>query len=201
MAPSLKERDVLVRVAATPGTSLPRMTEMAAQAVHAALHNASIDADRVDYLAAATTVWMPTSPLNVVDHLERSRRDPDHRVDWSITPNFSLAQCVARVTEEQKRTLDLSRWTLAFNGAEAVNPDTLARFAERYARYGLNPAALTPVYGLAEASVGLLFPPLGRGTLVDSVERETFQSTGRAECSRSLATTLKLGKPGRPRSA
>lgn len=34
-----------------------------------------------DYLVAATTVFVPTSPLNMIDHLEWSRRHPDHRVD------------------------------------------------------------------------------------------------------------------------
>ncbi|MFZ4518290.1 MAG: hypothetical protein ACOYOP_07870, partial [Microthrixaceae bacterium] len=33
-----------------------------------------------DHLAAATTVWVPTSPLNVLDHLERAARDASHRV-------------------------------------------------------------------------------------------------------------------------
>ena len=59
------------------------------------------------------------------------------------------------------------RWRLAFNGAEPVSPDTLERFASRFARCGFRREALTPVYGLAESSVGLAFPPLGRGPLID----------------------------------
>ncbi len=35
-------------------------------------------------------------------------------------------------------------------------------------------------YGLAEASVGLLFPPLGRAAPVDAVQREPFSLEGRA---------------------
>lgn len=37
-----------------------------------------------------------------------------------------------------------------------------------------------PVYGLAEASLGVTFPPLGRGPLVARVEREAFTSQGKA---------------------
>jgi 1-acyl-sn-glycerol-3-phosphate acyltransferase len=98
----------------------------------------------------------------------------------SAGPNFAYELVVKRVEDAQLEGLDLSSWRLAFNGAEAVNPDTLARFAERYARYGLNPAAITPVYGLAEASVGLLFPPLGRGPLIDRIHRETFTAERKA---------------------
>ena len=34
-----------------------------------------------DYLRAATTVTIPRSPLNVIDHLEWTRRDPHHEFD------------------------------------------------------------------------------------------------------------------------
>jgi hypothetical protein len=50
-----------------------------------------------DYLAAATSVWMPTSPLNLVDHLELSRRDPTHHVDWSAIDDDALARWFVRI--------------------------------------------------------------------------------------------------------
>ena len=37
-----------------------------------------------EYLAVATAASRPTSPLNLIDHLERARRDPAHGVDWSL---------------------------------------------------------------------------------------------------------------------
>ncbi len=83
--------------------------------------------------------------------------------------------------------LDLSSWRLAFNGAEAVSPDTVMRFGQRFAACGLRSTAMTPVYGLAEASVGLLFPPLERGPRIDHIERETFESQRRAVPSREAA--------------
>ena len=39
---------------------------------------------------------------------------------------------------------------------------------------------MTPVYGLAECSVALAFPPIGRGPRVDRVAREPFQREGLA---------------------
>lgn len=68
-------------------------------------------------------------------------------------PNFAYDVCVRKVTEEQKAQLDLSKWTLAFNGAEPVRTDTMARFAEAFASCGFKQEAFFPCYGLAEATL------------------------------------------------
>jgi hypothetical protein len=54
-------------------------------------------ARQADYLAAATGVWVPTSPLNLVDHLERSRRDSGHEVDWAAVDDAALARWFLRI--------------------------------------------------------------------------------------------------------
>src|SRR3984957_372238 len=41
-------------------------------------------------------------------------------------PNFAYDLCVRKVTPEQRSTLDLSTWRVAFNGAEPVRAETLA---------------------------------------------------------------------------
>jgi 1-acyl-sn-glycerol-3-phosphate acyltransferase len=76
--------------------------------------------------------------------------------------------------------VDLSSWRAALNGAEPVNPETLERFAERFASCGFRREAQLPVYGLAEAALAVTVPPLNRGPLVDRIERETFTAQGRA---------------------
>jgi 1-acyl-sn-glycerol-3-phosphate acyltransferase len=78
------------------------------------------------------------------------------------------------------RNLDLSSLRVAFNGSEPVSADSLDAFVARFAPYGLRREALTPVYGLAECSVGLTFPLPGRGPLIDWIERESFMSSGAA---------------------
>jgi 1-acyl-sn-glycerol-3-phosphate acyltransferase len=98
----------------------------------------------------------------------------------SAGPNFAYELCLKRIDDVALAGLDLSAWRLAFNGAEAVSPDTVQRFAERFAACGLRASAMAPVYGLAEASVGLLFPPLGRVAPIDRVQREPFTRDGRA---------------------
>ncbi|HYO02068.1 MAG TPA: AMP-binding protein [Mycobacterium sp.] len=99
----------------------------------------------------------------------------------SAGPNFAYELCLTKIKDAELQGLDLSSWRLAYNGAEPVSPATIERFTERFAPYGLRRDAITPVYGLAESSVGLAFPPLGRGPLIDRVARETFVRSGRAD--------------------
>jgi 1-acyl-sn-glycerol-3-phosphate acyltransferase len=117
----------------------------------------------------------------------------------SAGPNFAYELCLRKIGDAELQNLDLSCLRLAFNGAEPVRPDTIERFAARFAPYGLRPEAITPVYGLAEACVGLTFPPLGRGPVIDRVVRERFLRSGRAvraaEGDRSAVRFVACGRP------
>jgi 1-acyl-sn-glycerol-3-phosphate acyltransferase len=124
-----------------------------------------------------------------------------HRGTVSAAPNFAYELCLRKVTEAEVEGLDLSSWRIAANGAEPVSPETVGRFCERFAPYGFKAGAMTPVYGLAECSVGLAFPPLGRGARVDRVEREAFTRDGVAEpAGADDATALAFVSAGYPLS-
>lgn len=105
-----------------------------------------------------------------------------HRYRGTISggPNFGYELCLRKLDERAIEGLDLSSWRMAFNGAEPVSPETITRFQERFREKGFNPKAFAPVYGLAESSVGLSFPPLGRGPIIDRIERESFTRDGHA---------------------
>lgn len=103
-----------------------------------------------------------------------------HRGTLSAAPNFAYELCLSRIGDAQLADLDLSSWRWAFNGAEPVSPITLRRFGERFARCGLRREALAPVYGLAEAGVGVAFPPPGRGYRIDCIDRARFAHSGHA---------------------
>ncbi|MDZ7949837.1 non-ribosomal peptide synthetase [Nostoc sp. DedQUE09] len=68
-------------------------------------------------------------------------------------PNFAYELCVQRITQEQKETLDLSSWSVAFNGAEPVRRDSLELFATTFAECGFRAEAFYPCYGMAEATL------------------------------------------------
>jgi acyl-CoA synthetase (AMP-forming)/AMP-acid ligase II len=68
-------------------------------------------------------------------------------------PNFAYDLCVQKTTPEQRATLDLSRWRLAFSGAEPVRAETLAQFGATFAPQGFQPQAFYPCYGMAETTL------------------------------------------------
>ena len=105
-----------------------------------------------------------------------------HRYRGTVgaAPNFAYELAAAKVSDDDIRDLDLSSWRAALNGAEPVLPATLDRFAARFARCGFRRETLLPVYGLAEASLAVTIPPVGRGPRVDRVERAAFEREGRA---------------------
>ena len=104
-----------------------------------------------------------------------------HRGTLSAAPNFAYQLCARRIAEPELEGLDLSSWRHAFNGAEPVSPETLEEFAARFARYGFRREALAPVYGLAESSLGVGFPPPGRGPKIDRIKRNVLANAARAE--------------------
>ncbi len=68
-------------------------------------------------------------------------------------PDFAYDLCVRKITSEQRKTLDLSSWTVAFNGAEPVCAATLEAFAEAFGPCGFRREAFYPCFGLAEATL------------------------------------------------
>jgi len=103
-----------------------------------------------------------------------------HRGTLTAAPNFAYELCAKKLDDADLAGLDLSSLRLALNGAEPVSPATLEAFIERFVPYGLQPEAITPVYGLAECSVGLAFPPLERGPRIDAIRRDVFMREARA---------------------
>jgi 1-acyl-sn-glycerol-3-phosphate acyltransferase len=121
------------------------------------------------------------SPLTFLARPERWLR-AIHQYGGTMSggPNFAYELCLRRIPDAAMEGLDLSSWRIAFNGAEPVSPETLRRFQARFGPCGFRAESFTPVYGLAESSVGLAFPPLGRGPLIDRIQREHFMRSGRA---------------------
>ena len=98
----------------------------------------------------------------------------------SAAPSFAYELCVRRIDDRDIEGLDLSSWRIAFNGAEAVNPNSMRRFIKHFAACGFRAESMMPVYGLAESSVGLAFPTPGSGPTVDRIKRIPFMDSGRA---------------------
>jgi len=88
-------------------------------------------------------------------------------------PNFSwvLASRALRRADQ----LDLSRLRIALNGAEPVDPATVAGFVEAGARHGLRPGAVFPAFGMAEVAIAGTFPEPMSGLRTDAVDRRVLE--------------------------
>jgi 1-acyl-sn-glycerol-3-phosphate acyltransferase len=122
-----------------------------------------------------------------------------YRGTLSAAPNFAYELCIKRIADGDVEGLDLSSWRVAANGAEQVSADTIERFQQRFGRYGFRAEAMKPVYGLAEATVGLLVPPLTCGPVIDRVQRQRLVEHGRAvPAAADDAHALRFVGCGRP---
>jgi fatty-acyl-CoA synthase len=89
-------------------------------------------------------------------------------------PNFAYA-LAARALRRLDR-LDLSRWRIALNGAEPIDPDAVEAFLAAGARHGLAPGAAFCVFGMAEATLAVSFPTPGAGMQVDTIDQRVLET-------------------------
>ncbi|MCC6493927.1 MAG: AMP-binding protein [Pirellulales bacterium] len=71
----------------------------------------------------------------------------------SGAPNFAYELCVRKTTPQQRAALNLSKWQLAFCGAEPIEAATLQEFAAAFTAAGFSEGAFYPCYGLAESTL------------------------------------------------
>src|SRR4051812_940856 len=103
------------------------------------------------YMGGRTVLMSPTA------FLQRPMRwlqaISDYNGIISGAPNFAYEYCVRRIGAEERATLDLSRWRLAFCGAEPIRSETLVHFAEAFEGAGFKLKSFLPCYGLAESTL------------------------------------------------
>lgn len=68
-------------------------------------------------------------------------------------PNFAYDLCARKIDANDCQDLDLSNWSVAYNGSEQIQLRTIERFTKAFAPYGFRLEAFRPCYGLAEATL------------------------------------------------
>ncbi|MDQ1533034.1 MAG: fatty-acyl-CoA synthase, partial [Actinomycetota bacterium] len=159
------------------------------------------DMGLIGLLAAPMTIGMDLALAAPQDFLAA----PARWMEWmdrfggtaTAGPNFSYV--LAGRALRRLHGLDLRRWSLALNGAEPVDPASVEAFATAGAPHGLRPGAVFPAFGMAEATLAVTFPPVGRGLVVDSVDRRVLESDQyAAPVDPDHASARHLAKLGRP---
>ncbi|MFH9265116.1 amino acid adenylation domain-containing protein [Streptomyces sp. NPDC017546] len=120
-----------------------------------------------------------------------------HRATVLSAANFALALAVRRVPDEVLARLDLSAVRLILVGAEPIGPAVWRAFADKTRPAGLDPAAAQPVYGLAEATLAVTFPPAGEVAEPLVLDRAAL-SRGVAVDAEPGAGAVELMDVGRP---
>ncbi len=97
-----------------------------------------------------------------------------YRGTHSAAPNFAYELCIQRTTPEQRETLDLSSWRMTLNAAEPIRKETINEFCHTFAPFGFNPKAMTPGFGLAEATLKVTSARDSNDTLFLTVQRDAL---------------------------
>jgi acyl-CoA synthetase (AMP-forming)/AMP-acid ligase II len=120
-----------------------------------------------------------------------------HRATISTAPDFGYALCLTKVRDEELEGVRLDSWRVAMNGAEPVAPKTMRAFQERFARFGLKPDVMTPVYGLSEATLAVTFSDPNRPFRSRVFDRNAM-TEGTARPTADSSHGIELASVGRP---
>jgi long-chain fatty acid adenylase/transferase FadD26 len=101
-------------------------------------------------------------------------------LSYSCAPNFALDLAARRTSDEDMAGLDLGGVLAINSGAERVRPATVRQFTERFARFNLADTVIRPSYGLAEATLWVASPGLGRPAAAVRFDNESL-SRGHAK--------------------
>ena len=149
---------------------------------------------------AAMATQINMSPMKFVKQpVLWLRKAHQHRATVTGSPNFGYQRVLDKLTDEDVRDLDLRSLRAVLNGAEPISCKLMRAFEDRLAPAGLGRNVLLPVYGMAEASLAVTFPPRSAPALTRHVDRLELAKRGRvAAVAAGDASTLELADEGAP---
>ncbi|PKL35309.1 MAG: hypothetical protein CVV44_21080 [Spirochaetae bacterium HGW-Spirochaetae-1] len=121
-----------------------------------------------------------------------------HRVTQMASPNFGLSWMVNVVKDELIQGVDLSCVEILFNGAEPISGSAVRAFVDRFSKYGFNPRAMFPVYGMAEATLMISAPPVNSENVFHHLDRRTFALRHMAVDAEGDAEMIEFADEGYP---
>jgi acyl-CoA synthetase (AMP-forming)/AMP-acid ligase II len=107
-------------------------------------------------------------------------------------PNFGYEFCIETVTDDQLEQLDLSKWKLAYNGAEPVRIATIERFINKFKPCGFKPSAFHPTYGLAENTLIVSVSEMHEDPVITTLDADLLKQNIAKECNEDARNTIKL---------
>lgn len=115
----------------------------------------------------------------------------------TAAPNFALDLASARTTDDDMAGLDLSGILAIMSGAERVQPVTVKRFMQRFAKFNFAGKVIRPSFGLAEATLYVATHEAGEPPTVVTFDTEKL-TAGMAKRSTTGTSLISYGAPQSP---
>jgi len=122
----------------------------------------------------------------------------EYRANLTAIPNFALDMCVNEIEKQPTIDLDLSCIKVMVNGSEPVRAASIKNFITTFEKYGLNPDAIYPSYGLAEATLFVSAKNWAEKNKILSVHKETLINKNRIQMPPDQDRRLQLVSCGTP---
>ena len=102
------------------------------------------------------------------------KKTSEYRASILTSPNFGYKHFLSMDKRKPIKGIDLTCVRLLINGAESISVSLCNEFLEKMKTFGLKKESMFPVYGLAEATLGVSFPEAGRPFEYVNIKRETL---------------------------
>ncbi|SOJ54338.1 Long-chain-fatty-acid--AMP ligase FadD28 [Mycobacterium simulans] len=109
---------------------------------------------------------------------------------FSAAPNFAFELAAKKASDADMAGLDLGCVNTILSGSERVQPATIKRFADRFARFNLQDNVIRPSYGLAEATVYVATSRPGQPPKLLDFETEKLSDGEAKRCATGGGTSL-----------
>ncbi|SHJ70732.1 non-ribosomal peptide synthetase [Aquimarina spongiae] len=96
----------------------------------------------------------------------------EHKVTILCSPNFGYSYVLKHCSNTEEYQWDLSNVRVIYNGAEPISEKIANEFISYGSVFGLNPNAMCPVYGLAEASLAVTMSDINQDVISCTVKRD-----------------------------
>jgi long-chain-fatty-acid--[acyl-carrier-protein] ligase len=136
---------------------------------------------------AGVPVWLAPTAAFAASPFRWLQWLSDSCATLTAAPNFAYS--VIGKYARRVPAVDLGRLRVAINGGEPIDCAGLERFTTELSKYGLDPGAPSPSYGLAEATCAVTIPRPGTGLRSDHIAVATANSAA------SVAQHAILGEP------
>ena len=125
-----------------------------------------------------------------------SRRSEDDIHTYAVVPNFALEMAVRYGTPEEGSDARFDNIDGIIIGSEPVSESAVNNFVEAFTPFGLEPTALRPSYGLAEASLLVSTPQTPERPLINYFDRDKLADGEAVEVEKGSEKAVSFASNG-----